>query len=583
MIHLLVGLVGTLSLAALSELEGAGAAAPAPWGWLATVTAVPLAMAGLQMVIRRFFRATPVAGMRHLAVDRWVKLSKLFLFVGAYALILWPLGWSRWVLLDLGWQGETFTSLVLLLVPAAALGLWMAPWNHRERRRSFPARFLPPHTFWAWFVSCARFVLVPTGLFLLAAWLASRCEASPWLDELINLHPSMQIAVAAVGLLTIFAISPHLVRLAWPSTPFPRGPLRDRLLELSKTFGVQDPHIRVWNEQTALNINACAVGLFRRTWHVIFTRGICDHLEPGEILAIFAHELGHLRRRHMFTYILLVISYFLSLGPLFQLSTDWPEWLQIVGLFAYSLLYWKVFFGYLSRWLELEADILGAEAAGFEVYTAALGRVAELMGPSAARDGWRHFSMERRLAWIVNGMTNPFLLQAVIRRNQVSRRAISCFLVVAAVAFSWSLHRELSRPEGTLALESAQWLLLEAEELRPLVSSETADQRRPFGWLSRSRDHIRLTYRRELDRARARLEEARAAGMDGDLPELWDELRALSHVLNAPPRPPPSIPQSDAMHDEAPEGGLDPRGSRREPQLSSGEAEKLAPVGSVHE
>jgi Zn-dependent protease with chaperone function len=495
-IRLLLGLLGTLAIAGLSDivpLEGP----PRPIAWCTILAAAAAAFTGSK-ALSRALAARPAPAPWPL---QWAGVA---VHLGAYAAVLYPLGWARWALIDLRWRGESFATLLLLLAPAAAIALWLAPWAYfSERRGAGPDA--APRSFPRWLLDGSRPVLAATLGFLGIAWAAGRLEAIPAVGEAMALHRSVDAGLAVVALLALFAASPCLVLLAWPSAPFPPGGTWDGLSRIAAGSRLRRGAIRVWDDRTASVLNACVVGLIPSTRRVFFTRGMKDLLGPGELSAVLAHELGHVRRGHLGLHAIAAGSFLVSLAPLDRAAAPLPSWLSGALLLLYAAAYWALLFGRASRWLEVEADLAGAGAVGMEAYAATLEKVGACLGPAARKDGWRHFSLEKRLGLLARSREDPGFGAALARRFRSFRGALLAVAALSAGGFAAAAALDLGRPREEIAVESARLALAEADDLGALLEASRqapADGARSF-WraLARSEEDIEAARKERLERA----------------------------------------------------------------------------------
>jgi Zn-dependent protease with chaperone function len=493
-IQLFLGLLGTLTIAGLSDVVPLGT--PRPVAWCAVLAAAAAAFSGSK-AISRALAARPATAEWPL---RWAGVA---VHLGAYAAVLYPLGWARWALLDLRWSGEGFVSLVLLVAPAAGIALWLAPWAYIFERRA--SRTAARRSFARWLVEKSRPVLAVALGFLAVAWAADRLESIPPVGEAMALHPSLDVALASAGLLALFAASPYLLLLAWPSTAFAPEAAWERLSRLAGGSPLRREAVRIWDDRTASVLNACVVGLVPSTRRIFFTRGMLDLLEPGDLAAVLAHEQGHIRKGHMGIHVLAAISFILSLAAVDAASASLPEWLSGSVFIAYAAAYWLFFFGPASRWLEIEADLAGAGAVGTEPYVGALARVGDYLGPAARKGGWRHFSIERRIEILLRSVGDAAARAVVFRRIRAFRGAILAVAALSAGAFVATAALDLRRPGEEMALASARIALGEAEDLRALLAgAPPAPGGEPGALerlLARTSGDIETAYRSRLERA----------------------------------------------------------------------------------
>ena len=101
----------------------------------------------------------------------------------------------------------------------------------------------------------------------------------------------------AVTLLALIAAFPWLLRYTWRTTPLAAGHLRTRLEAEARRAGVRIGEILVWQTDGRV-ANAAVVGFVPRTRRVLLSDGLLAHLDESQVLAVFRHELGHLRHHH---------------------------------------------------------------------------------------------------------------------------------------------------------------------------------------------------------------------------------------------------------------------------------------------
>ncbi|HVR76217.1 MAG TPA: M48 family metalloprotease [Planctomycetota bacterium] len=514
MIPLLLGLGGALFLAALADVLPLHDD-PVPAGWALAAAAFPLAARAIRRVLRL----------------RSSRLVRLAAFVLADYSILYPLGWAKWSLVDLGWQGQPLQSLLLLLAPAAMLALWLAPWAFFEDFGPIPVgdpsargRAGASGAFLRWLARTARILLVPLGVFVGAVGAAEALWSIPAAADALDSHPSLQAAAAAIALLVLIALSPYLLLLAWPTSPFPAGPLLDRFESIARILRAPLRGVRIWDERTRHVWNACAVGLLPGTQRVIFTRGILDHLDVEELAGVFAHEAAHIGRGHIASYSILAAAFMLCAAPLEHALALFPAWAAAGLVTVHIAVWWLILFPFAARRLELEADLAAADVTGTDAYERALRKVAVHLGPGARKNGLRHLSVERRILHLEASRTDPLRRRSFLRSCRGLRISLRVLLIVSWAALGASLWAEIRRPAAVVAVERAERLVEDAarlEVLRQEMSLHAAGAR--ASWLARPDSSIAAEAAALLERARAHA--ARAEAGEGADPERLAILR----------------------------------------------------------
>lgn len=355
----------------------------------------------------------------------------------------------------LGWLGavRSLTGDLVLVdeliasAPAFALLLWTFRLAHPIERRVRAAVLmreidagLPVYPFpapWAYVLGAARnnLAIMALPLVLILGWaeLLDRAVsafnlAETWGESAVYTIPGIQIA----GALIIFALIPPLMVRVWDTTPIPPGELRDGLERMARQHAVRVRNFLIWRTSGAM-LNGAVIGLTPWLRYIVLTDALLDHLPEPEVEAVAAHEIAHVRKRHMIWLALAVLGSAMLLGEAATIAARWwslgdltATWVGALGTLAGVL----VVLGLVSRRFEWQADAFAARhlsgPAGpvitHEAATAmsdALARVSALNGMPQDRFTWRHGSIttrRQRLGELVGQPTNRLGIDRHVRR-----------------------------------------------------------------------------------------------------------------------------------------------------------------------
>ncbi len=173
------------------------------------------------------------------------------------------------------------------------------------------------------------------------------------------------------ALVFVYLFAPLFVQFLWKSEPLPAGPLKQKLERLTKQSGVKYREIVVWKTGSLSIANAAVAGTALWNRRIFLTDVLLYYFTEDEIETVVAHELGHIRYRHIPTYVLFSVIYMLSAGlfyrfveePLTPLLADVPMLLTLCWL-VFFILYFVFIFRYLSRRFEHQADLYAVELTG---------------------------------------------------------------------------------------------------------------------------------------------------------------------------------------------------------------------------
>lgn len=311
-------------------------------------------------------------------------------------------------------------------------------------------------------------VAIPMLLILFVANLAIGYE-----NELTQITgwSRMDETLLGVSAGLVFILSPIFLRYIWRTKALERGPLRDRLEAISRCAEFRCRDILVWKSD-GMMINAAVMGLFPRVRYVLLSDALLTAMDNDQVEAVFGHEVGHVKLRHMQFFLLfafvgwLLVAGVMEGGAQLMATTTVTKSnallaVESVGVIS-TIVIWGLGFGWISRRFERQADISGAHSAtpdgsrcqvpcsvhvpsgqaavsnlcvcmtGAKVFASALERVAKLNGIPIEEWSWRHASIGKRIRFLLALAGDPSL---TLGFHQTIHR-IKLTLIILALAGS---------------------------------------------------------------------------------------------------------------------------------------------------
>ncbi len=261
--------------------------------------------------------------------------------------------------------GHVFLSFLLILYPA---------WRHDrlERRTTWT-----PFAFARFTISLLIITLAMPITFVLS-WLLIQEMAVrlPFWAVLQPVGPALGLP-ALSGLLLLLLPWGLPTMLGWRS-------LRPADPQAPFLAGLPCP-VYIWELPGSGFSNALTIGYLSPSTAIGFTQPLLDGLTTEQIKAIAAHEAGHVQRRHLLLYFLVIMPAFLVVGLFAALNPIGMHRHLVLGPslpFALALIIgfflWLVLFTSVSRRCEHEADRDAADVCGREVFLSALTRLYDL-------------------------------------------------------------------------------------------------------------------------------------------------------------------------------------------------------------
>lgn len=292
--------------------------------------------------------------------------------------------------------------------------------------------------------------------------------------QLAGLSDIQSFLLAPLFFVFLYLLSPHLFNLAWRASEMGESDLTRKVKDLAEKASTRITGIKVWDTFREPVPNAAVAGLSDRFRYVYITQYLLDIFDQSQLTAVVAHELGHLKLGHVWTYLIFSLDLiFFSFLVKLKLFLGFPDFLAahesldssidlVIFLAVFLLL-----FTALTRRSEVQADRFAVSLVGAEPFVSSLETLREFILPPPARLPWWTLThpdfperIERAKNW--KGTVSDVLFQSRMMRGGL---VIVGFLIVwicwAETTQVLSITRGsklLSRGEAAQGLEILQGL-----------------------------------------------------------------------------------------------------------------------------
>jgi Zn-dependent protease with chaperone function len=321
------------------------------------------------------------------------------LILGLFAAQVYIFGWVDFVALGVPMYLDVLPNLAPYFAMLAAS--WIGQYRIERKIRGNdwrPARFIT-------FQSRANLMTVlPISLIYAAYWAVLRFVPSA--QDLLHAFYFLQAILQVVLVVGVSMFIPLAVRLVLPGGPLPEGRLRRRLEAFARDRGIRINQILVWRTGSRMFATAFVIGLMNPFRYVFITDALLKRLSDDEVLAVFAHELGHVKHRHLWWLLGFVISFTAILLAVEQVLLPQDSARQFAAI-AIVLTYGYFLFGYVSRRFERDADAFAAQHTSPELISQVFLKLGMDNPAMMKKQGWRHFSLEQRVREIILQKARP--------------------------------------------------------------------------------------------------------------------------------------------------------------------------------
>lgn len=262
----------------------------------------------------------------------------------------------------------------------------------------------------------------------------------------------LDTAVGQTGYFLIFLVlatifAPLLIRRIWRCRPLEDGFVRRRIDAICRRAGVRYADIVYWPIYGGRMITAGVMGLVGRYRFILVTDALLQLLRPEEVDQVIAHEVGHVKRKHLLLYLLFLVGFMLVsyaayplsfitlffvtpiLGLILALNLNPSN--TIYAIYAIFLvtgivIYFRYVFGFFIRNFERQADLFVFRLfPNAQPLISTFHKIAATSGQPADKPNWHHFSIKERIDYLHLCETDPSHIQ---RHDRKVRNSIAVFM-----------------------------------------------------------------------------------------------------------------------------------------------------------
>ncbi|UCD79379.1 MAG: M48 family metalloprotease [Desulfobacterales bacterium] len=257
-----------------------------------------------------------------------------------------------------------------------------------------------------------------------------------------------EVAYFLFFLVGVAILGPLLIQKFWRCKPLEDGYHRHRIASLCQRAEMAYADILYWPIFGGKMITAGVMGLIRKFRYILVTPSLLHMLEPEEIDAVIAHEVGHIKKKHLLFYLMFFVGYmlltyvslnFIIFAIIYARPVYWLieqsgfsqatviSAISSVVIICLFLIYFRFIFGFFMRNFERQADTyVYALFDSAKPLISTLEKIASTSGQSADRPNWHHFSIKQRIDYLLKCESNS---SWITRQERKVKRSIGIYLL----------------------------------------------------------------------------------------------------------------------------------------------------------
>jgi Zn-dependent protease with chaperone function len=342
-------------------------------------------------------------------------------------------------------------------------------------------------------LSFASVILMPWFLISMVSDLLQFIKLPAFLGS--DLGEILLVALTMVGFVLF---GPWLIVRLWGCKPLADDTIRTDLENFCGQHDFRLGGFLLWPLFGGEMLTAAVVGILPGLRYILITPGLLRLLEIPELRAVVAHEMGHVRKKHLLLFILLFILYILLVYNLSDLTTilvlsnhtilNWALRSDELGISLYSLtstitliifmvVYFRFIFGFFLRNSERQADLYAMELIGSPLpLVSSFEKIAYRSGQIHDLPNWHHYSIRQRIQFLFGAFHDSALIRKHERKLYGS--AIAFIALVSALFFL-----SFGADKSTLAKNWRSEIALSSVEREISQQPENAELQAMYGGL----------------------------------------------------------------------------------------------------
>ncbi|WP_027359341.1 M48 family metallopeptidase [Desulforegula conservatrix] len=249
--------------------------------------------------------------------------------------------------------------------------------------------------------------------------------------------------------------APFLIMTAWKCRPLKADRSHEIIEGICRKTGIKFRKILEWPLKGGNAITAGVMGVFTRFRYLLITPGLIRSMTDDELGAVVAHEIGHVKYRHMILYMVVIGAFSFTsiiLAPSLEeilafsgilttslephaMATRYISFIPGIISVIFFIAFIRFVFGFFMRNFERQADSFAARIMGSPMpLVRAFYRIVLLSRQNPEKPSWHHFSIKQRIDFVLKCEGSPNVIKAQDKKVFMSLAAYFSILLIVIMS-----------------------------------------------------------------------------------------------------------------------------------------------------
>ncbi|MGE5342280.1 MAG: M48 family metalloprotease [Candidatus Omnitrophota bacterium] len=328
-------------------------------------------------------------------------------------------------------------------------------------------------------------IIIPWVLFLVFRDILQLM--SPGFLDRLESSPFFLLLFFGVFLFIFAILAPVIITRLWDCRPLEDEELKQDIETFSRAQGVRFKQILSWNALNGGLVTAGVMGLFYPFRYLMVTPELRRMLDKNEMLGVVSHEVGHVKRKHLFYYLAIFFGFtVLGIGLwqwlLVLILLFFPQSVSPIVIYGFTqfvvpivffLLFFRYVFGYFMRSFERQADTYCFESGIDPNYLiTSFMKLGVHLEDNGKKPNWHHYNISQRIDFLRQCIDDP---SKIGKHTKKVNRSLRIFGAVIIILSLFSFYAPLNNRINNHIWEKLLQVIIQKDPSNPAIYAQLGE------------------------------------------------------------------------------------------------------------